>query len=226
MKKLTLTVAILLTFALSALAVDYWGGPPPGTWNRGDHQTTYQHWTFEDPGLVGPPNDVFNPYGEPMLDFEGMFEWGQYECPPELDPDGVVEGWHCIEPEGGRIILTIPNTEALDGAKLIFMQITSSKAPSNVSATGHGSNPGGYTSSTWPTGLAQIQWPSTPPAPYGGAWYTYNYGLKIEPNPQSETITIEVPYCTVIDQIVVDTICTGTIANDDATWGEVKALFE
>ncbi len=43
MKKLLLTITILMTFALSALAIDYWQGPPPGTWHRGDHQTTFQH---------------------------------------------------------------------------------------------------------------------------------------------------------------------------------------
>ena len=224
MKKLTMTIAILLTLTLTAFAIDYWGGPPPGTWHRGDHQSTFQHWNFEDPGLVGPPEVVDNPYGDPWLEFVGAFEFGEYECPPEMNPDGYVTGWHCIEEGGGSIIITIPNTEALDGAKLIFMQITSSKAPSDVSVIGHGSNPGGYTSSTWSTGLPHIQWPG--PAPFGGSWYTYNYGLKIEPNPQSETIIIDVPYCTVIDQIVIDTICTGTIGNEDATWGEVKSLFE
>ena len=63
-----------------------------------------------------------------------------------------------------------------------------------------------YTSGTFSTGRPHIQW-IEPAAPFGGVWYTYNYGLTIEPNPTSEMITITVPYCTVIDQIVVDTIC-------------------
>ena len=109
--------------------------------------------------------------------------------------------------------------------KAIFLQITSSKAPSNVQVTGQGAD-GPYTSGTWQTGLPQIQWPG--PAPYGGAWYTYNYGFVIRPNPESETIVIDVPYCTVVDQIVVDTICT----NDDAvpvensTWSDIKVLYK
>jgi hypothetical protein len=71
--------------------------------------------------------------------------------------------------------------------------------------------------------LPQIQWPG--PAPFGGAWYTYNYGLKIVPNPQVETVIIEVPFCTVIDQIVVDTVCTGTVAAEEKSWSDLKALF-
>jgi hypothetical protein len=55
--------------------------------------------------------------------------------------------------------------------------------------------------------------------------YTFNFGFVIRPNPQEETITINVPFCTVIDQIVVDTICTGTVANEGSTLDQVKALF-
>ena len=223
MRTLLKTIAILLTLALAvpALAVDYWGGPPPGTWQRGLPSTTFQHWMFS--ATSGPMPEVFdNPYGPPLVELTG-FERGEWECPPELDPDGFVDGVHCFDPAGGVIVLTIPNTETVDGAKWIFMQITSSKAPSNVSTQGSGGAPGGYTSSTWPTGLPHIQWPG--PAPYGGQWYTYNFGLKIEPNPQVETITIEVPYCTVIDQIVVDTLCTGTVGAEQRSWSGVKSLF-
>jgi len=135
MKKIMLTLTILMAFALTALAIDYWQGPPPGSWHRGDHQSTFQHWNFEDPSLTGTPSIYDNPYGMPTLEFVGAFEWGQYECDPSLNPYGYVDGWHCIEPNGGTIIITIPNTEALDGAKLIFMQITSSKAPSAACGT-------------------------------------------------------------------------------------------
>lgn len=224
-KRTFLTALLVLLVALPALAVDYWGGPPQGAWTRGDPSSTFQHWNFETPALPLP--DVWqNPYGDPFLDFlpPGGWEYGeQWECPIELDPRGFVSGWHCIAPEGGTVVLTIPNTEAIDGEKLIFLQITSSKAPTSVSAVGLGGNPGGYVTTPWMTGLPQIQWPG--PAPFGGVWYTYNYGLRIVPNPQMETITIEVPFCTVIDQIVVDTLCTGLVPNEQSTWSGVKELF-
>jgi hypothetical protein len=108
--------------------------------------------------------------------------------------------------------------------KWIFLQITSSKAPSDVTVIGEG--PGGpFTSGTWATGLPHIQWPG--PAPFDGVWYTYNYGRYVSPNPERETILISVPECTVVDQIVVDTICTvEPISAETSSWSDVKRLFE
>jgi hypothetical protein len=222
MKKL-LTIALALLICSPVFAVDYWGGPPEGSWNRGEPGSTFEHYTFDEPIPGGPCPFFDNPFGEPMFDLMGMWEYGQWECPPELDERGFVNGFHCISPEGGSIILTIPNTDAVDGEKKIFIQITSSKGPSDVSVNGMGENPDGYTTEIWPTGRPQIQWPQ--PAPYGGVWYTYNYGFIIRPNPQMETITITVPYCTVVDQIVVDTICTGTVAAEQSSLDSVKALY-
>lgn len=225
MRMRLLTTLLALLLAAPALAVDVWGGPPPDAWPRFAPDTTFQHWDFAQPLLPLP--DVWdNPYGEPWLEFLPPTGWeysDAWECPPELDPGQFVDGWHCFEPDGGQVVITIPNTDNPDGAKYIFMQITSSKAPSDVGVSGTGSEPGGYTPGTWSTGRPQIQWPG--PAPFGGVWYTYNYGLKIEPNPQAETIVIEVPYCTVIDQIVIDTYCTNVVAYEKSTWGDVKRLF-
>ncbi len=38
-------------------------------------------------------------------------------------------------------------------------------------------------------------------------WNINNTGLTVQPNPEKEEIVIEVPYCTVVDQIVIDTRC-------------------
>ncbi len=222
MKKL-LTITLVLLMALPAIAVDYWGGPPEGAWNRGEPGSTYEHYTFDQALPAGPCPVFDNVFGEPMYELMGGFEFGEWPCPPELNPSGFVNGWHCIDETGGSIVLSIPNTEFIDGDKKIFIQITSSKGPSDVSVSGMGESVDGYTVEIWPTGLPQIQWPD--PAPYGGVWYTYNYGFVIRPNPQMETITITVPYCTVIDQIVVDTICTGTVPAEQSTLDGVKALF-
>ncbi|MCP4291478.1 MAG: hypothetical protein GY780_06555 [bacterium] len=222
MKKLTLIILALL-IASPVIAVDYWGGPPQGTWDRGEAGSTFQHWTFDTPAMPGPPTVFDNPYGEPMFELIGNFEYGEWECPIEMDPSGFIHGWHCIEPDGGSIVLRIPNTEFTDGEKKIFLQITSSKGPNNVAVQGHGANGNNYASGSWNTGLPHIQWGQ--PAPYGGMWYTYNYGRYIVPNPQEETITIDVSYCTVIDQIVVDTICTGTVPTEQTSMDMLKALY-
>lgn len=224
MKKLIL-ITLICFVALPVFAVDYWGGPPPGTWNRGDSGSTYEHWLFNDPIPFGIPDIFDNPFGEPGFELIGGFEYGEYEVPIEIDPSGFIHGWHCIEEDGGAIVLTIPNSEFENGEKKIFLQITSSKGPGDITVVGFGNNPGGYTPGTWSPGLPQIQWPDTPPAPYGGQWYTYNYGLSLTPNPQSEIITIPVSYCTVIDQIVVDTHCSGTVPVVHSTLDQLKALY-
>ena len=228
MRKTVSMFSVLLMVCLTGtvLADDYWGGPPPDTWDRGGPGTTFQHWDFSNQEMFEP--EIWdNPNGTPWVEFDPPtgWVWGEWECPPDLDPNGFVTGWHCDNPDGGTITLTIPNTDDPEGTKWIFMQVTSSKFPAGgVSVSGQGGNPGGYTSGTWQTGLPHIQWP--PPAPLGGAWYTYNFGLFIEPNPESETITLSFPFCSVVDQIVVDTICTHIpVAVEDSSWSRVKALF-
>lgn len=223
--RMLLPLLALILLTAPSLAVDYWGGPPPDAWPRLAADATFQHWDFVQPVLPLP--DVWeNPFGAPALEFLPPTGWEYdpaWECPPELDPTGFVDGWHCLEPTGGSVVITIPNQERPNNAKYIFLQLTSSKAPSSVTVSGHGGAPGGYTSGTWGTGLPHIQWPG--PAPHGGVWYTYNYGLKVMPNPESETVVIDVPFCTVIDQIVVDTICTDVVPNETETWSGVKRLF-
>ncbi|MDP6636479.1 MAG: PEP-CTERM sorting domain-containing protein [Phycisphaerae bacterium] len=205
----TLTAVVLLAFAASpaAFAADVWGGPPNDTWNRGDPGSTWQHWDFCDP-VVHTPCEGQNEYGTPGFEFEepGAWQWVA-ELPP-LDPGDTqsypIDGWQFNGPAGstGTLILHIPNRPRPNEEKLIFLQITSSKGPSGVTALGFDSAAGGtgYTSGTWPTGKPQIQHPN--------GWYTYNYGLSIRPNPEFEDIVIDVPAGTIIDQIVVDTICT------------------
>jgi hypothetical protein len=221
-KLLPALLILALAWAMPALAIDYWNGPPG--WSRSDPAATFQHWTFtvDDPAV--PPIEVNNPYGQPQIAIPlSSFEWGEWECPPDMHESGTVTGWHCTDGLGGLIEISIPNTEALDGEKLIYLQITSSKFI-NVSVSGFGGSPGGYTSESWPTGRPHIQWAG--PAPFDGEWYTYSIGRKVTPNPQAEVIKLEVPYCTVIDQIVVDTICTGSpVSEDQRTWSGIKGLF-
>ena len=211
---------VLVAFCAPALAVDVWEGPPDGTWDRYDPNSTYVHWTFHQ---FNPwPYEFYNPYGPPIIELEPIdgWEYGMWEAPPELGPAGTINGWHCTSPGGGHIMITIPNTPLVDGTKWIFMQVTSSKTVHVIGAA----SPDMINSGTWNTGRPQIQWPG--PAPFGGAWYTYNYGLFIQPNPTYEHIIINVQDCTVIDQIVIDTLCSpGVIGMERNTWSGVKALY-
>ena len=214
MKIATKTVTLLAVLALSAVPVmarDY--GPLPG-WDRTAPYSTFEHWEFSTNQLPCYPEEFTNPFGEPYAEFPtGVWEWSNgWPCPPGIedplgDGSGTCSGWHCNSPTGGKITLTIANNEEPNEYKRIFLQITCTHAPSDISVTGSG-GASEYTSGTFPTGRPGSQ--EGAPAPFpgtGSSWYTYNFGLTIQPNPESEVITIEVPYCTVIDQIVVDTEC-------------------
>ncbi len=213
MKKIAFMLVVLALCA-PGLAKDY--GPLDG-WDRAAMQPnyTFQHWEFDSPpmGPIVEPENLWNPNGPPpTIMFEGMWEWSDnWECPPGLEDGqgtGTLNGWHANDEVGGfsTLLITIPNTPDANPIKEIFLQITSSKGPSTpygggdpVTVGGNGPNPSGYTSGTFSTGR--------PHYGEGNNWYTYNYGLTIMPNPESEVISITVPYCTVIDQIVVDTRC-------------------
>jgi len=201
------SMGILMLPAIPAVARDY--GPLDG-WDRTAPYSTYQHWEFTNPDNA-LPEEFHNPFGEPYaVPAEGEWQWSdEWPCPPGIEDipgAGVCSGWHCSDQGGGKFVIRIPNQPEPNLYKRIFLQITSSKAPSGISVTGQG-GAGGYTSGTFSTGRPHYQEGPPPPPFPGSSWYTYNYGLTVQPNPEYEEITIEVPYCTVIDQIVVDTEC-------------------
>ena len=198
----TLVAVILLALmSSSALADDVWGGPPEGQWVRGDPGSTWQHWNFSDP-TSSEPDEGQNEYGDPVSLFdESMWTWVSGLDP--LNPPGdPVDGFHFDGQEGsiGTMIFQVPNQPKLNEIKKIFVQVTSSKGPSGITALGFDSVGGGYTSGVFNTGRPLIQ--------HINGWYTYNYGLTIEPNPEWEDIAIEFPFDTIVDQVVIDTICT------------------
>lgn len=205
MKKLALLfIFAVVACATPARAIDYWGGPPG--WDRGEPGSTYQKFDMSTPiAGLNPANVNENPFGIPYIEMEGNWEWAIVDGPT---PGETVDAWHSEGDGmgGGSSVLRliIPNAPEPNPIKKIFVQITSTKAPSSVTPVGQGTT-GPYTAGTFPTGLPQIQHPGS----YQGLpWYTYNYGLTIEPNPEFEELLIEIPYCGWIDQIDVDTICT------------------
>ncbi len=79
MRKTVLMTVVMLVIGLTGLtgaawAIDYWEGPPEGTWNRGDPGSTVQHWDFNDPMNYFPDNFV-NSYGDPFAEFEPVLGW-------------------------------------------------------------------------------------------------------------------------------------------------------
>lgn len=204
MRKSILTVAGLCLLVSVAQGLDYWGGPPG--WQRGEPGSTYQKFDMSTPlvGGVDPADLDENDFGEPTIERVGIWEWAVVEGP---GGEGTVDAWHCADPEGGKLVLRIPNDPQNNPLKKIYLQVTSTKSIPSISAMGGtSSGSGGFTSGTFPTGRGPIQLGGGVAG--SGPWYTYSYGLTIEPNPEFETVTLDVLECTWIDQIDVDTICT------------------
>lgn len=172
----TLTAVILLAFVASpaAFAEDIWGDQIPG-WTRGDPGSTFQHWQFGDQNS-NSPESCQNEYGSPTFEFESSSQWHWDNLPGPQGQEIPVSVWFTLDT--GTMIFHVPNRPELNEIKKIFVQITSTKGPSSVTAVGGGGGPNGYTTGEFPTGLAEIQ--------HSGDWYTYNYGLTIEPNPEFE----------------------------------------
>jgi len=205
MREILFTLAAVILLALSspaAFADDVWGGPPEGQWLRGDPGSTWQHWNFRDPA-VPDPCEGENEYGDPGFLVEEASTWEWVSGLDPLDPPGEpIDGLQFNGPTGstGTIIFHVPNRPELNEIKKIFVQVTSSKSPSGVTALGFDNAGGAYTSGVFNTGL--------PPLQHANGWYTYNYGLTIEPNPEWEDVVINFPFETIVDQVVIDTICT------------------
>ncbi|MGD8452115.1 MAG: PEP-CTERM sorting domain-containing protein [Phycisphaerae bacterium] len=206
MRLVTLSAAIvlLLAGATTARAIDWWGGPP--TWQRGVEGSTYQMWEFSIEGYLAP-DEYNNPYGGSSLSLQGPFIWGDdFVAPTELSETGFVDGYHLYHEEAPAhsypIQIVLPNSIGSDMEKYVFVQITMTDAPLDVSISAAG--PDTYTCELWDTGLMPVDHPD--PAPFDGDWVTYAIGAHITPSPAVEFIVIDIPWNTVIDQIVVDTI--------------------
>ncbi len=166
-------------------------------WDRFDPGSTYQQWGSENG--FSAPLFIDNEFGEPDLTAEGFVEVvGTGPFGEENKPF-----WHC-DAEEGIITILVPNSPHENMIKKILLQVTSTRAPEVAVVGGPGP---GYSSGTFETGLGDVQHLHGPGFHGSGPWYTYSYGLTIEPNPERETITMTFNQCTYIEQIDIDTIC-------------------
>ncbi len=184
------------------------GDPSDPRWDPGLGSMTSQAWNFD----LSEPDPTSNEYGPVSIEIvngEIIYEYvdGTGAVVPVLGPNGNPTGAVQIgtgDGTGGQIRITITNDPQERPLKMIFTQITSDKAPSGVSTSPAGTPvPGAGTPG--PTGWGV---PPNAPAPSGRWWYTY-FGLyQIIPNPDSETVIIDFPDGTYVEEIVIDTICT------------------
>lgn len=192
MKKNMFIVAALLAIALIAPRAEAipWYDPP---WDATYPTATYQQWEFSMPDNPALPEIDGNQYGTASMDIMGSTDWRPDWDGPLGDP---VPGWHIDDPNGGGVWIHVLNDPDPNLWKLILVQVTSTKAPSNISTS-----PAGSVSFPFP----QIQ--HTNASGQFTGWYTYPFLVKIPDNPPEEWIHIDFPYSTIIDEIVVDTIC-------------------
>ncbi len=170
---LSIVVCLVIGAAHGAFAHDHFGDWAGG-WQRYTPGTTTQAWEFGN----GRGPDTHNPYGTAVINIVG----GQN-----------IEG--LLNFQGpGSVSLHIPNSPIDNPFKLIFIQVTSSKAlngPPIIEA------PGTITTKPGPTIYGE-----------GGTFYTYTWVTRIERNPNFEHITLNFYEGTNVEEIVIDTICT------------------
>jgi hypothetical protein len=204
MKITSLMAAAAVTLAVLLVSSQTWAKDVYGNQIsfRGDAGSTYQAWQFTSPQQSGiVPEDYMNPYGTPLADVLGSgAEWrDDWPVPPGLEPGGDVPGWHM--PLGGTVIHLLHNDPRPNAQKIIIAQVTSSKEPSSVALE----LPPGFSYSMFDPGFPTVEWGT--PAPFDGSWSTYVYGFQIVGNPEWESIQIDYPPCTTLDQTILDSIC-------------------
>lgn len=120
---LSLMVGGCALAALSTTALAGDGGPPnfPGfSWDRSDPGTTWQLWTFGQPGTTNGlifPDATNNPFGMPQVNpSQSVATPGTIE-----DADGRPDSVWCIPPTGA-LFVTVPNMLDFTKQKDIFIQ--------------------------------------------------------------------------------------------------------
>jgi hypothetical protein len=186
---LLVCVSLVLISATMAWSSDLAGAP----W-RGQPGTTLQEWKFGTDANPATPEVMNNPYGMPTASISvSMFGAGWLDQLPGM---GTQTGyWDLGE---GNITLNIANTPFPLPYKEIYVQVTYyrdiNQAPSVTVPTAQFISGKTLTVETVPT---------------GGAWMLDQSIWRIEPNPTSEQVIITgaTHWGSVVDQVVVDTIC-------------------
>ena len=162
---------------------------------RGQDGTTYQEWTFDNDDNPAVPEVINNNYGDASASITvGFMGEGWLYDLGFSEQTGI---WD-IGGDGGQIVLDIANRPEPLPYKEIWVQVTYFKhisAPPTIDVPG-ADYLGGETVLIEDTGM-------------GGGWFLDQSMWRIEPNPLQEQIilTSDPSWGSVIDQVVVDTIC-------------------
>lgn len=167
---------------------------------RGDEGTTYQEWRFDTDANPALPEVISNPYGSALAAIVlGDYASGWQEQLPGLgDQIGYWDLGGDRGNGGGSILIDVDNRPLALEYKEVWVQVTyfrdMSQAPT-VTVPG----------AAYLTGQTLL----VEQVLTGGAWYLDQSIWRIEPNPDHEQILItsDPMWGSVIDQVVIDTIC-------------------
>ena len=162
---------------------------------RGEARTTYQKWTFDDPSPIVPfPNGAGDAIAEITVGQFGSGWWFN-----ELELGQETTGYWDIGGIDGSIVLDVDNFR--DGEyKLISLQITYYEAIGGAPVVDMipGATP--YEEANWQEVIVDSD--------QLGVWKVWQSTWMMMPNPAFEEIIIMGdPAGSIIDQIIVDTIC-------------------
>jgi hypothetical protein len=194
LSKLIVVALMAITLCMAHIAVASDPNAPP--W-RGSAGSTFEEWGFNTNSNPAAPETVSNPYGMPsaVIDYERPFGSGWKNSIPAVY--GAAQGWWDIA--RGSIALSIINHPYLgyDISKDIQVQVVYWKDINDAP-----------TVLVTPTAI-QINKTTTLVAsgPTGGAWYLDLWIFHVNPNMNSEVITVKghPTAGSQIDRIVVDT---------------------
>jgi hypothetical protein len=154
------------------------------TWQRGADSSTWQDWTFDTAQNPASPEQSYNPYGNPTIQFTGSSG-----SVPFMWKNGAWIG----DPVCATI--TVPNNPQPNPSKTIWFEMVYKAVDSILPSV---SPVQGY----------QVEQTYFSDRAYSGAWRMMTIGWDIYPNPSSEQFTFALAgtggYVT---SVSIDTLC-------------------
>ncbi len=212
----TLLLAALCTVAVSsaALADDF--NPPP--WRGGPLSVTAE-WEFFSQVLYDMPPEYIATTGDGLHPFNaGCETHAHFEfCYWQPDPTDPNDGRIFTTEQPGLVRFFLCNWIDYYPFKFIWVQITSGGQGAPFVQDVLAPNPG---TNEWTNplhGTLINRWGV--PGFMTESWY-------LPYNPDREYVDLFIPPYTWVDQILIDTISTLVVAEQDLSWGEIKSLYK
>lgn len=155
------------------------------TWQRGDDGSTWQEWTFDTAANPANPEQFYNPYGNPSIEFTGT--GGSV---PFMWKSGVWMGDPVVA------TITVPNNPQANPSKTIWFEMIYKAVDSILPSVSAGK---GY----------DVEQTYFNDRTYSGSWRIMTIGWNIFPNPAMETVNFALAGTGgFVTSVSIDTLCT------------------